>query len=45
MTTLRIGIASYEAMKARTVAMARGEYTLHGQRLSFFKGLKVECQQ
>ena len=26
MTTLRIGIASYEAMKARTVAIARGEY-------------------
>ena len=26
MTTLRIGIASYEEMKARTLAIARGEY-------------------
>lgn len=26
MTTLRIGIARYEAMKARTLAIARGEY-------------------
>ena len=25
MTTLRIGIASYEQMKARTMAIARGE--------------------
>lgn len=25
MTTLRIGIASYEDMKARTLAIARGE--------------------
>jgi predicted transcriptional regulator len=26
MTTLRVGIASYEQMKARTIAIARGEY-------------------
>ncbi len=26
MKTLKIGIASYEAMKARTMAIARGEY-------------------
>ena len=26
MRTLRVGIASYEQMKARTVAIARGEY-------------------
>ena len=26
MTTLRIGIASYDEMKARTLAIARGEY-------------------
>lgn len=25
MTTLRVGIASYEEMKARTLAVARGE--------------------
>jgi hypothetical protein len=25
MTTLKVGIASYEAMKARTMAVARGE--------------------
>ena len=28
MTTLRVEIASYEAMKARTMAIARGELTL-----------------
>ena len=27
MRTLRVGIASYEQMKARTMAIARGEYT------------------
>jgi len=26
MKTLRVGIASYEQMKARTLAIARGEY-------------------
>ena len=26
MRTLRVGIASYEQMKARTIAIARGEY-------------------
>ena len=26
MRTLRVGIATYEQMKARTVAIARGEY-------------------
>ena len=26
MTTLKVGIASYEAMKARTMAVARGEH-------------------
>ena len=26
MKTLRVGIASYEQMKARTIAIARGEY-------------------
>ena len=26
MTTLRIGIANYDEMKARTLAIARGEY-------------------
>jgi predicted transcriptional regulator len=26
MTSMRIGIASYEEMKARTMAIARGEY-------------------
>jgi len=27
MTTLKVGISSYEDMKARTMAIARGEYT------------------
>ena len=26
MRTLRVGIASYEQMKARTIAIARGKY-------------------
>ena len=26
MTTLKVGIASYEEMKARTMAVARGEW-------------------
>ena len=33
MTTLRVGIASYEEMKARTLAVARGQQrTLPGRR-------------
>jgi predicted transcriptional regulator len=32
MRTLRVGIASYEQMKARTVAIARGEYRPAGRR-------------
>ena len=30
MTTLKVGIASYEEMKARTMAVARGERRIAG---------------
>ena len=33
MTTLKVGIASYEDMKARTMAVARGEPRDHRHRL------------
>ena len=42
MKTLQIGIASYDQMKVRTLAIVRGEYKRHGRnRLSGFPRSKA----
>ena len=43
MTTLKVGIASYEEMKGRTMAVARGEHRIAADRKSTRLNSSHQC--